>query len=108
VHRHPYWQAGLLRRDVWWGKGHLVRGGRDRVEPLIVDEAVLDDLESRLVLTFTGESHFSGSTNWSMFSGYINGSPGVRQRCVRSRRRRWGCEMPFGRGSPVIRRLTRP
>ena len=51
----------------------------DRVEPLIVDEAVLDDLESRLVLTFTGESHFSGSTNWSMFSGYINGSPGVRQ-----------------------------
>lgn len=50
----------------------------DRVEPLMVDERLIEQLESRLVLTFTGESHFSGATNWEIFRGYIEGVPGVR------------------------------
>ncbi|MDQ2731361.1 MAG: GHMP kinase, partial [Armatimonadota bacterium] len=59
-------------KAIWFG----VEG--DRVEPLMVEDRLLEELESRLVLTFTGESHFSGATNWEMFRGYIDGVPGVR------------------------------
>ena len=34
--------------------------GGNRVEPLLVDEQAVSTLENRLVLSFTGISHFSG------------------------------------------------
>lgn len=54
--------------------------GGDRVEPLLVEEAALSTLEQRLVLSFTGISHFSGATNWDMTRNYIEGSGETRVR----------------------------
>jgi D-glycero-alpha-D-manno-heptose-7-phosphate kinase len=52
----------------------------DRVEPLLVDEAARAALERRLILTFTGISHFSGATNWDMMRNYIDGRSDTRAR----------------------------
>lgn len=54
--------------------------GGDRVEPLLVEESALSTLEQRLVLSFTGISHFSGATNWDMMRNYIEGSGETRAR----------------------------
>ncbi len=54
--------------------------GGDRVEPLLVEEKALTTLEERLVLSFTGISHFSGATNWDMTRNYIEGSGETRAR----------------------------
>jgi D-glycero-alpha-D-manno-heptose-7-phosphate kinase len=43
------------------------------VEPLIVHEPGLAELEQRIVLSFTGESRFSGTNNWKMMRAYIDG-----------------------------------
>lgn len=43
------------------------------VEPLIVHEPGLAELEQRIVLSFTGESRFSGTSNWNMMRAYIDG-----------------------------------
>jgi D-glycero-alpha-D-manno-heptose-7-phosphate kinase len=53
-----------------------VAGGR--VEPLLVDEEAKAMLERRLILTFTGISHFSGATNWEMMRNYIDGAGSTR------------------------------
>lgn len=45
----------------------------DSVEPLIVEESGLSELEQRIVLCFTGESRFSGTNNWKMMHAYIDG-----------------------------------
>jgi D-glycero-alpha-D-manno-heptose-7-phosphate kinase len=50
----------------------------NRVEPLLVDEAAVHTLEERLVLSFTGISHFSGATNWDMLRNYIEGRGDTR------------------------------
>ncbi|MGQ9730180.1 MAG: GHMP family kinase ATP-binding protein [Candidatus Zipacnadales bacterium] len=47
-----------------------VRG--DRVEPLCMEETCLREFEERLVLSFTGESRFSGTSNWNMIKRYID------------------------------------
>jgi D-glycero-alpha-D-manno-heptose-7-phosphate kinase len=52
--------------------------GGNRVEPLLVDEAARSLLERRLILSFTGVSHFSGATNWDMTRNYIEGSGDTR------------------------------
>lgn len=44
---------------------------RDEVEPLLMDEDALVRLERSLVLSFTGEPHFSAVTNWGMLKAYI-------------------------------------
>jgi D-glycero-alpha-D-manno-heptose-7-phosphate kinase len=59
-------------KAIWFGVD------RDVVEPLVVDERTLRMIEERLILTFTGLSHFSGATNWDMFRGYIDNVAGVR------------------------------
>jgi len=41
------------------------------VEPLVVEEATLRELETRVVLSFTGESHFSATSNWNMLKAYV-------------------------------------
>ena len=42
-----------------------------RVEPAACGSEVLQMLERSVVLSFTGESHFSGSSNWNMLRAYI-------------------------------------
>ncbi len=37
-----------------------------------------DTREERIVLTFTGETHFSGTSNWNMLKRYIDDAPGSR------------------------------
>lgn len=54
--------------------------GGNRIEPLLVDEAALSLLERRLILSFTGISHFSGATNWDMTRNYIEGTGETRAR----------------------------
>src|SRR5436309_3654513 len=53
--------------------------GGNRVEPLLVDEAARSLLERRLILSFTGVSHFSGATNWDMMRNYIDGAGTTRE-----------------------------
>ena len=43
----------------------------DRVEHLDMGEEDLREVESRLILSFTGISHFSGASNWAMMKNYI-------------------------------------
>ncbi len=47
--------------------------GGDRVESLSHNDELLDQLEQRLLLFFTGEGRFSGATNWDMLKMYIDG-----------------------------------
>ena len=50
----------------------------DRVERLCMDEACVREFEERLVLSFTGESRFSGTSNWNMLKMYIDDSGTTR------------------------------
>ncbi len=50
---------------IWFEVDH------NRVEPLLPSEEALEELESRLILSFTGISHFSGASNWAMLKSYI-------------------------------------
>lgn len=50
----------------------------NQVEPLVVDEAAVSTLERRLILSFTGISHFSGATNWDMLRNYIENRGSTR------------------------------
>ncbi len=49
--------------------------GGDRVESLSHNEELLDELEQRLLLFYTGEARFSGATNWDMLKMYIDQDP---------------------------------
>jgi D-glycero-alpha-D-manno-heptose-7-phosphate kinase len=54
-----------------------------RVEPLLVTEEARSMLERRLILSFTGISHFSGATNWEMMRNYIDGAGKTRDHLKR-------------------------
>jgi len=54
------------------------RVGLNEVEPLFAPEEV-PELESRIILSFTGQSRFSGATNWDMMKAYIDGVPATRE-----------------------------
>jgi D-glycero-alpha-D-manno-heptose-7-phosphate kinase len=54
------------------------RVGLNEVEPLFSPEEV-PELESRIILSFTGQSRFSGATNWDMMRAYIDGIPATRE-----------------------------
>jgi D-glycero-alpha-D-manno-heptose-7-phosphate kinase len=58
----------------------------NRVEPLLMDEPARAALERRLILTFTGISHFSGATNWDMMRNYIDGAGSTRERLAAIKR----------------------
>lgn len=47
------------------------RVDRDQVEPIPMDEETLEQLERSIILSFTGEPHFSAVTNWGMLKAYI-------------------------------------
>jgi len=53
--------------SIWFGVGE------NRVERLLVQESDLAALESRLILSYTGEPHYSAITNWGMLKGYVEG-----------------------------------
>jgi D-glycero-alpha-D-manno-heptose-7-phosphate kinase len=60
--------------------GFLRLGFRDpdaSVEPIALDPAVLDGLERRTLLVYTGASHFSGATIGRVMQAYQRGEPGV-------------------------------
>ncbi|PIU67149.1 MAG: hypothetical protein COS84_04985 [Armatimonadetes bacterium CG07_land_8_20_14_0_80_40_9] len=42
------------------------------LEPLVVSKRALKELEERIILSFTGVSHFSGTNNWNMLKAYID------------------------------------
>jgi D-glycero-alpha-D-manno-heptose-7-phosphate kinase len=48
------------------------------VQRLLVSEETLGTLERRLILSFTGISHFSGATNWDMLRNYIENKGSTR------------------------------
>ena len=56
---------------------HFGVNGWER-ESLVTEEDKLRTLEQRIVLSFTGESHFSGTNNWSMIKNFIEGAGDTR------------------------------
>jgi D-glycero-alpha-D-manno-heptose-7-phosphate kinase len=61
---------------IWFGlKGN-------EVEPL-AEEQTLEELERALVLSFTGESRFSGASNWNMLKAFIEAQGQTRQHMER-------------------------
>jgi len=44
---------------------------KNSTEQLVTEEETLCELENRVVLSFTGESRFSGTSNWNMTKRYI-------------------------------------
>jgi D-glycero-alpha-D-manno-heptose-7-phosphate kinase len=50
-----------------------------RREALVTEEEKLRVMEDRMVLSFTGESHFSGTNNWNMMKNFMEDAPGVRE-----------------------------
>ena len=44
-----------------------------------------DDLERRIVLAYTGVPHFSGTNNWEIFKGHVDGSAEIFERFERIR-----------------------
>jgi D-glycero-alpha-D-manno-heptose-7-phosphate kinase len=67
---YPAFYGGV--NAIHWG----IRG--NEVRPLLVSEETISTLERRLILTFTGISHFSGATNWDMLRNYIENSGKTR------------------------------
>jgi D-glycero-alpha-D-manno-heptose-7-phosphate kinase len=48
-------------------------------EQLISEEEPLAELESRIILSFTGHSHFSGANNWSMLKRFMDNAENSRE-----------------------------
>ncbi|GAB4340623.1 MAG: GHMP kinase [Candidatus Abyssubacteria bacterium] len=57
---------------IWFG----VRGG---TRENLLDQSDTNELERRLILSFTGAPRFSGATNWTMMRNYIDGNPETRE-----------------------------
>lgn len=57
---------------------HFGKAGISR-EPLSLSAGFMDRLNQGLVLSFTGQSHFSGTNNWNMVKRYIDNSGDTRQ-----------------------------
>lgn len=52
--------------------------GQDRVEPL--GNGAIEELNQRVVMSYTGESRFSGVSNWVMTKTYIDNDFGAREK----------------------------
>jgi D-glycero-alpha-D-manno-heptose-7-phosphate kinase len=53
------------------------------VEKLVVKEKFIRELENRIILSFTGVSHFSGTNNWNMLKRYIDNKGTTRKNMKR-------------------------
>jgi D-glycero-alpha-D-manno-heptose-7-phosphate kinase len=60
---------------------HFGVNGWER-ENLVTEEDKLRTLEQRIVLSFTGKPHFSGTNNWNMIKNFIEDQSGCRE-CLR-------------------------
>lgn len=58
---------------IWFEPGHT------RVESLPLTDGFASRLRRSMVLSFTGEPHFSAPTNWRMVKAYIDGRPEARR-----------------------------
>lgn len=65
--RQDYYPATFGGLNVIWFD---VEG--DRLEPLDLNEGFVNELQDRLVLSFTGDGRFSGASNWNMLKMYID------------------------------------
>lgn len=78
--------------------------GESRVQRLLVRESDLAALESRLILSYTGEPHYSAITNWGMLKGYIKGQErtilGLRR--IKETARRTGECLLAGAGAEAV------
>jgi len=56
-----------------WGGVNVIWFGVEgfRVEPAICDCDLLERMERSIILSFTGETRFSGASNWNMLKAYI-------------------------------------
>lgn len=70
---------------AYYGGVNAIEWGirENRVQPLLVGEETVATLERRLILSFTGISHFSGATNWDMVRNYIENT-GSTQSALRT------------------------
>jgi len=59
---------------------------RNERQPLVADEGFLRALETCVILTFTGESRFSGTSNWNMLKAYIE-NIGSNRACMHAIKR---------------------
>jgi len=50
-----------------------------RHERIELSEQRADELNERIVMSFTGQPHFSGATNWGLVKGYIDDVGQIRQ-----------------------------
>jgi len=68
---------------AYYGGVNAIHWGirENRVQPLLVTDAFVGELERRLILSFTGISHFSGASNWDMMRNYIEDS-GTTRACM--------------------------
>jgi D-glycero-alpha-D-manno-heptose-7-phosphate kinase len=65
---------------AYYGGVNAIHWGirQNEVRRLLVSEDTVGTLERRLILTFTGISHFSGATNWDMLRNYIEKTGSTR------------------------------
>jgi len=70
---------------AYYGGVNAIHWGirENRVQALLVGEETIATLERRLILSFTGISHFSGATNWDMVRNYIENT-GSTQSALRT------------------------
>lgn len=70
---------------AYYGGVNAIHWGirENQVQRLLVSEETISTLESRLILTFTGISHFSGATNWDMVRNYIENTGSTRDNLKR-------------------------
>lgn len=54
-----------------------------KVERLGADTGLTEELESHIVLCYTGASHFSAVSNWSMIKAYIDDTGGAKEKMAR-------------------------
>lgn len=65
---------------AYYGGVNAIHWGirENKVRKLLVSEETIQTLESRLIVSFTGISHFSGATNWDMLRNYIENTGNTR------------------------------
>lgn len=66
--------------EIWF------RVDRNERKPLVTDEDFMRALEESVILSFTGETHFSGTSNWNMLKAYIE-NVGNNRECMHAIKR---------------------
>ncbi|MBI2267205.1 MAG: hypothetical protein HYU64_18925 [Armatimonadetes bacterium] len=73
--------------------------GKDWIEPIRLQKSDFSELSNRLILSFTGQSHFSGTNNWNMMKRYIDGDQktvmglkGIKETAMKMRQALVSCD----------------